>query len=324
MPIQIGVVGYGNLGRGVELALGAQPDMELAGVFTRRDPVSMRVAPGTSVYPYTDLLSDPGVDLDVLILCGGSRSDLPEQTPELAARYNVVDSFDTHAKIPEHFAAVENKRAPTSSIISCGWDPGLFSVNRVYAEAVLPTGDTSTFWGKGLSQGHSDAVRRVAGVQDAVQYTIPSEVAMAKARAGEATDGSAASKHNRHCYVVAEPDADTDEIRTAITTMPDYFVDYDTSVEFISAEELARDHSAMPHGGFVIHSGETSPGARQVMEYSLKLGSNPEFTASVLVAYARAAHRLAKEENYGVFTPFDIAPGLLHPRDPAWLRKNYL
>lgn len=324
MSIRIGIVGYGNLGRGVEQAITKQPDMELRGVFTRRDPASVDTASGVGVFAYDDLLGDASPELDVLILCGGSRSDLPVQTPELAARYNVIDSFDTHARIPEHFEAVSRTAATTTAIISCGWDPGLFSINRIYAEAVLLDGVTSTFWGKGLSQGHSDAVRRVPGVADGVQYTIPSEAAMAAARAGEASGASATSKHTRHCYVVAEPGADIEEIRTAITTMPDYFADYDTTVEFITAEELARDHQAMPHGGFVIHSGHTSPGNQQVIEYSLQLGSNPEFTASVLVAYARAAYRLAQQGTFGALTPFDVAPGLLHPRDATDLRKHYL
>lgn len=333
MSIRIGIVGYGNLGRGVELALENQPDMSLAAIFTRRDPREVTPVGEVTVRPYAELLdtvpltvksagADSGVD--VLILCGGSRTDLPEQTPELAGRYTVVDSYDNHAQVPKHFEAVEAAAASTAAIISTGWDPGLFSINRVYAEAILPRGHTSTFWGKGLSQGHSDAVRRVPGVAGGVQYTIPSESAMEEARAGRGGDVPAALKHKRHCYVVAEAGADLDQVRNTILTMPDYFADYDTTVEFITAEELHADHQAMPHGGFVIRSGQTSADSRQVIEYSLTLGSNPEFTASVLVSYARAAHRLATRGHYGAFTPFDVAPGLLHPGDPAHLRATML
>ncbi len=328
MPIRIGIVGYGNLGRGVELAIAGQPDLALAGIYTRRAPEALTPATPAPVRPYEDLLADDLAaaerDLDVLILCGGSRTDLPEQTPELAARFTVVDSFDTHARIPEHYEAVGAKISATTAIISTGWDPGLFSINRVYAEAVLPTGQTSTFWGKGLSQGHSDAVRRVPGVAAGVQYTIPAPEAMEAARAGRAGEAPASSKHERHCYVVPEDGADPETIREAIVTMPDYFADYDTTVEFITAEELETNHQGMPHGGFVIRSGLTSAESRQVIEYSLALGSNPEFTASVLVAYARAAHRLHTRGAHGVFTPFDIAPGLLHPADPAHLRATML
>ncbi len=324
MPLRIGIVGYGNLGRGVELAIQQQGDMELVGVFTRRAPDEVNTSSGAPVYEYGLLLAEEPFDVDVLILCGGSRTDLPEQTPELARRYSVVDSFDTHAKIPEHHERVGAAVSQTTAIISCGWDPGLFSINRVYAEAVLPEGETSTFWGKGLSQGHSDAVRRVPGVAGGVQYTIPSPEAMDSARAGEAGDAPASSKHKRQCFVVPESGADPEQIREAIVTMPDYFADYETTVEFISAEELARDHRAMPHGGFVIRSGLTSPRTRQVLEYSLKLGSNPEFTASVLAAYARAASRLAAAGRHGVFTPFDIAPGLLHPASAEHLRATML
>lgn len=324
MTIHIGIVGYGNLGRGVERAIEVNEDMHLAGIFTRRAPGEVQPASRAPVRPYDDLLADEALDLDVLILCGGSRSDLPEQTPELAASYNVVDSFDTHARIPQHYEAVGAQVSATTAIISAGWDPGLFSINRVYAEAVLPSGETSTFWGKGLSQGHSDAVRRVPGVAGGVQYTIPSPAAMAEARAGRAGHTPASARHQRHCYVVPEEGADLPQVRDAILTMPDYFAGYDTTVEFITADELARDHQAMPHGGFVIRSGLTSPQSRQVIEYSLTLGSNPEFTASVLVAYARAAHRLHGQSRHGVFTPFDIAPGLLHPAEPAHLRATML
>lgn len=324
--IRIGIVGYGNLGRGVELAIGNQPDMSLGGIFTRRDPAALESATNAPAHRYEELLDPdgPGNELDVLILCGGSRSDLPEQTPELAARYNVVDSFDTHARIPEHFDAVSARVGSTTAIISTGWDPGLFSINRVYAEAVLPRGETSTFWGKGLSQGHSDAVRRVPGVAAGVQYTVPSSEAMDAARAGDGGGAPASTKHTRHCFVVLEDGADPEQVRTAIVTMPDYFAEYRTTVEFITADELTRDHRAMPHGGFVIRSGVTSPGARQVVEFSLKLESNPEFTASILVAYARAAHRLQRSGQHGVFTPFDVAPGLLHPAPPEHLRATML
>jgi len=328
MPIRIGIVGYGNLGRGVELAIAEQPDLALAGIYTRRPPETLAPATQAPVRPYEDLLAGELAaterELDVLILCGGSRTDLPEQTPELAARFTVVDSFDTHARIPDHYEAVGAQISSTTAIISTGWDPGLFSINRVYAEAVLPTGQTSTFWGKGLSQGHSDAVRRVPGVAGGVQYTIPAPEAMEEARAGRGGEAPASSKHKRHCYVVPADGADPDAIREAIVTMPDYFADYDTTVEFITAEELETNHQAMPHGGFVIRSGLTSAESRQVIEYSLTLGSNPEFTASVLVAYARAAHRLHTRGEHGVFTPFDIAPGLLHPADPAHLRATML
>lgn len=324
MSIRIGIVGYGNLGRGVEAALDQQPDMELIGVFTRRDPADIKTRPGTVVHPYAELLKSDRVDVDVLILCGGSRSDLGEQTPELATRYSVIDSFDTHAKIPDHFAAVEAAAAATTAIISCGWDPGLFSINRVYAEAVLPQGNTSTFWGKGLSQGHSDAVRRVPGVAGGVQYTIPSEAAMREAREGRGGDVPASSKHERHCFVVPEDGADLEKIRHEIITMPDYFAEYRTTVEFITAAQLARDHHEMPHGGFVIRSGTTGDGTRQVIEFGLRLGSNPEFTASTLVAYARAAARMSARGVHGVFTPFDIAPGLLHPASAAELRATML
>lgn len=324
MPVRIGIVGYGNLGRGVERAIEGNPDMELAGVFTRRDPQSVTTLTDVSVRPYRALLEADPVPLDVLILCGGSKSDLPEQTPELAARYSVVDSFDTHARIPDHYEAVGAAATRTAAIIACGWDPGLFSVNRVYAEAVLPQGETSTFWGKGLSQGHSEAVRGVPGVAGGVQYTIPSEAAMADARAGLGGQTPASAKHVRQCYVVAQPGADIDEIREAIVTMPDYFAEYETTVEFITAEELRRDHDQMPHGGFVIRSGGNPGRPRQVIEYSLTLGSNPEFTASVLVAYGRAAARLAQANDFGVFTPFDIAPGLLHPASAGELRASML
>lgn len=326
MTIRIGIAGYGNLGRGVELAVASSSDMSLVGVFTRRDPATVTpLLSETTVFGWDELAGGRD-DIDVLILCGGSKSDLPEQGPQFARLFNTVDSFDTHAKVPEYFAAVDEaaQAGERVALIATGWDPGLFSVNRVMAEAVVPTGETYTFWGRGLSQGHSDAVRRVPGVAGAVQYTIPSPEAMEQARAGGGASASAADKHTRHCYVVVEEGADRERVREAIITMPDYFADYDTTVEFITAEELATEHRAMPHGGFVIRSGTTSQEARQVVEFSLQLGSNPEFTASVLVAYARAAHRLNAAGQHGVFTPFDIAPGLLHPADPAHLRATML
>lgn len=324
--IRIGIVGYGNLGRGAETAIAQQPDLELAGVFTRRAPGSVETErPETTVYAIDDLESRRD-DIDVLLLCGGSKSDLPVQSPDLASRFTIVDSFDTHAKVPEHFDAVDAaaREAGTAAIISTGWDPGLFSINRLYGEAILPQGDTYTFWGRGLSQGHSDALRRIPGVAGAVQYTIPAEDAIARVRSGERPDLSTREKHTRECFVVLEHGADEHAVREAIVTMPDYFEPYETSVTFITAEELARDHRGMPHGGFVIRSGTTSEGVAQTIEYRLQLESNPEFTASVLVAYARAAARLAASKQYGAKTPFDIAPGLLSPKSPAELRAELL
>lgn len=323
---RIGIVGYGNLGRGVELAVTLQEDMELVGVFTRRDPATVStVHEQTPVHPM-DALEQMADQIDVLVLCGGSKSDLPEQTPQLAKRFTVVDSYDTHATIPEHFATVDEaaRAAGTTALISTGWDPGLFSINRVFGEAILAVGETYTFWGKGLSQGHSDALRRIDGVAGAVQYTIPSEDAIARVRAGEQPELSTREKHVRECYVVLEDGADADTVRETIVTMPHYFEPYDTTVHFISAEELARDHQGMPHGGFVIRSGESSPGTKQTIEYRLQEESNPEFTASVLVAYARAAARLAAAGEHGAKTPFDVAPGLLSPKSPEQLRAELL
>ncbi|MGY5766625.1 diaminopimelate dehydrogenase [Brachybacterium sp. DNPG3] len=323
--IRIGIVGYGNLGRGVELAVALQEDMELVGVFTRREPSSVRtVHESTPVLPIDALEQQDGID--VLVLCGGSRTDLPEQTPQLAERFTVVDSFDTHARIPEHFAAVDAaaRAAGTTAIISTGWDPGLFSINRLFGEAILAAGETYTFWGRGLSQGHSDALRRVDGVAGAVQYTIPSEEAIARVRAGERPELSTREKHVRECFVVLEAGADADAVREEIVTMPHYFEPYDTTVTFISAEELDRDHRGMPHGGFVIRSGESTPGTTQTIEYHLQEDSNPEFTASVLVAYARAAARLHRAGQHGAKTPFDVAPGLLSPKSPEQLRAELL
>lgn len=324
--IRIGIAGYGNLGRGVELALGRSPDMQLVGVFSRRDPASVSpVGEGVPVYSI-DTIEQYRDQIDVLILCGGSKNDLPQQGPELAAMFNTVDSYDTHNKIPEYHAAVDEaaRGAKRTAVISVGWDPGLFSLNRMLGEAILPEGETYTFWGKGLSQGHSDAVRRVPGVKAGVQYTIPSPDAVERVRSGSLPQLSTREKHHRECYVVLEEGADAQAVEQAIVTMPDYFADYDTTVNFISEEELRREHSAMPHGGFVIRSGLTGEGTKQVMEFSLKLNSNPEFTASVLVAYARAAFRLYQSGEYGARTLFDIAPGLLSPKSPAQLRKELL
>lgn len=325
-PIRVGIVGYGNLGRGVELAIDRCPDMALAGVFTRRATETVDTSlSATRVFAMEDL-ADHENTIDVAILCGGSKSDLPVQGPELAARFTIVDSFDTHAEIPAYFAAVDeparaNRR---TALISTGWDPGLFSINRLFGEAIVPQGQTYTFWGTGLSQGHSDAVRRVPGVAAAVQYTHPSPAAIEQVRSGTLPELTARDKHTRECFVVLEPDVDADAVREAIVAMPHYFEPFDTTVHFISAEELARDHSTMPHGGFVVRSGNTGADSRQIIEYRLELGSNPEFTASVLVAYARAAHRLQRQGQFGAFTPFDVAPGLLSPKSAADLRRDLL
>jgi diaminopimelate dehydrogenase len=324
--IRIGIVGHGNLGRGVELALARSPDMQLSAIFTRRDPASLQpLSSGVAVHPLDDIATFRD-QIDVLILCGGSKNDLPVQGPALAALFNVVDSFDTHNKIPEYFADVDRaaRSAQRTAVISVGWDPGLFSLNRLLGEAILPDGETYTFWGKGLSQGHSDAVRRVAGVKAGVQYTIPSPAAMERVRSGERPQLTTREKHTRECYVVLEPGAEAAAVERAIVTMPDYFADYDTTVHFISEEILQRDHGAMPHGGFVIRSGETGAATRQVMEFSIRLDSNPEFTASVLVAYARAAFRLHQRGEHGACSLFDIAPGLLSPKSPEQLRKELL
>ncbi|MGO3148409.1 MAG: diaminopimelate dehydrogenase [Leucobacter sp.] len=324
--IRVGIVGYGNLGRGVETAIQANPDFDLIGIFSRRDPSTVTpLAASTPVYALDTILEFTD-RIDVLILCGGSKDDLPVQTPELAATFTVVDSYDTHAKIPAHFEAVNAaaKKAGTVAVISTGWDPGLFSLNRLYGEAIIPNGTTYTFWGRGLSQGHSDALRRVSGVAGGVQYTLPSEEAIARVRSGEQPELSTKDKHTRECYVVLADGADEAIVRNAIVTMPDYFEPYETTVHFISHEELARDHAGMPHGGFVIRSGESSPGNSHTIEYQLTLGSNPEFTSSVLVAFARAAARLAAAGESGAKTPFDIAPGLLSPKSAAELRTELL
>ena len=326
MTIRIGIMGYGNLGRGVECAIKQNPDMELAAVFTRRDPKNVRIlTEGAKVY-HADEAKHMTDKIDVLILCGGSATDLPVQTPEYAKYFTVVDSFDTHARIPEHFAAVDAaaKEAGNVAVISAGWDPGMFSLNRVYANAILPDGKDYTFWGKGVSQGHSDAIRRIDGVKDARQYTVPVESVLERIRNGETPELTIREKHTRECYVVAEEGADLARIENEIKTMPNYFADYDTTVHFISQEELDRDHSGIPHGGFVIRTGTTGADTKQMIEYSLKLGSNPEFTSSVIVAYARAAYKMAQEGITGAKTVFDVAPTYLSPLSAEEQRKTLL
>jgi len=325
-PIRIAIVGHGNLGRGVEAAIAKNPDMVIAGIYTRRDPAQLTpLTTGVAVHRMDALQGHKG-QIDVAILCGGSKDDLPRQSPELAAQFCLVDSFDTHARIPEHFAAVDAaaQAGKTTALISAGWDPGMFSINRVMGEALLPDGATYTFWGKGLSQGHSDAVRRVPGVAGGVQYTIPVDEAVEQVRSGVRPTLSTRQKHRRACYVVLQDGADAEAVRQAIVTMPHYFDEYDTTVEFISADVLARDHGTMPHGGFVIRSGNTSDTSGQVIEYRLQLDSNPEFTSSVLVAYARAVHRMHQAGQYGCKTVFDVAPGLLSPKSAAELRAELL
>jgi diaminopimelate dehydrogenase len=315
--IRVGILGYGNLGRGVELALRQNPDMNLAGIFTRRKPDTIQTITGSAVYPLDQALSIKE-EIDVMILCGGSATDLMEQSPEFARNFNIVDSFDTHARIPEHYRNVDQaaKAGGTIAVISAGWDPGLFSINRLYAGAVLPTGQDYTFWGPGISQGHSDALRRVAGVRDAKQYTLPVEGALEEVRRGANPSLATRQKHTRLCFVVAEEGADQERIREEIVGMPNYFSDYDTTVTFINQEELDRDHRGMPHGGFVLRSGTTglTGESHHLYEFSLKLDSNPEFTSSVLVAYARAAYKLAAEGQTGARTVLDIPPSALSPR----------
>lgn len=328
MTIKIGILGYGNLGKGVECAMKHNPDMELAAVFTRRDKASLKVlTPGVKVCSVQEAESMKD-EIDVMILCGGSATDLPVQTPELAKNFHVVDSFDTHARIPEHFEAVDAaaKESGHVGIISVGWDPGMFSLNRLYGSAVLPEGKDYTFWGRGVSQGHSDAIRRVEGVKDARQYTVPVESALQAVRNGENPELTTRQKHTRECFVVAEEGADLMRIEEEIVTMPNYFADYDTTVHFISEEELMRDHKGIPHGGFVIRTGKTGweNEHSHVIEYSLKLDSNPEFTASVIAAYARAAYRLGKEGVTGCKTVFDIAPAYLSSMSGEELRKHLL
>ncbi|GKV66433.1 MULTISPECIES: diaminopimelate dehydrogenase [unclassified Sporosarcina] len=324
--IRVGIAGYGNLGRGVESAISQNEDMALVGVFTRREPEDVQLLSDQVPVHKLDQIESFKEDIDVLILCGGSKNDLPEQGPALAKHFTTVDSFDTHAKIPDYFAAVDEsaQSAGKTAIISVGWDPGLFSINRMMGEAILPEGETYTFWGKGLSQGHSDAVRRVDGVKAGVQYTLPAEDAMNRVRNGEQPELSTKEKHTRECYVVLEEGASEAQVRETISTMPDYFADYDTTVNFITEEELRRDHAKMPHGGFVIRSGKTGDSIDQVIEFSLKLDSNPEFTSSVLVAYARAAHKLQQKGDIGAKTVYDVAPGLLSPKSPAEIRKELL
>ena len=328
MSIRIGILGYGNLGRGVECAIKQNPDMELAAVFTRRAPESVRIqTQGVPVCRIEDAVQMQD-KIDVMILCGGSATDLPVQTPEFVQYFNVIDSFDTHAKIPEHFTAVDEaaKKSGKVGIISCGWDPGMFSLNRLYANAVLPQGKDYTFWGKGVSQGHSDAIRRIEGLADARQYTIPVDEALASVRAGENPELTTRQKHTRECFVVAQEGADKARIEEEIKTMPNYFDEYDTTVHFISEEEMKRDHSGIPHGGFVIRSGKTGWNEEfgNVIEYSLKLDSNPAFTSSILVAFARAAYRLAEEGQSGCRTVFDIAPAYLSAKSGEELRRTML
>ena len=325
-PIRVGIVGYGNLGRGVEAALAKNPDMAAAAIYTRRNPAQLQpLHAGVAVYGMDQLLAHQD-RLDVLILCGGSKDDLPQQSPQIAAHFSLVDSFDTHARIPAHFEAVDAaaRAGKTTALISAGWDPGVFSLNRLMGEALLPDGATYTFWGKGLSQGHSDAIRRLPGVAGGVQYTIPVPEAVDQVRSGVRPQLSTREKHRRECFVVLQDGASADAVRAAIVGMPHYFDEYDTTVHFISAEELARNHAAMPHGGFVIRSGNTSAANKQVIEYRLQLDSNPEFTSSVLVAYARAVHRMAQAGQFGCKTVFDVAPGLLSPQSPAELRERLL
>ena len=322
MSIRIAVAGYGNLGRGVECAIKQNPDTELYGVFTRRDPKTVKTLTGAKVFSI-DTIEEHKDNIDVVIICGGSATDLPVQTPALASYFNVIDSFDTHAKIPEHFANVDKaaKSAGTTAIISVGWDPGMFSLNRLYASCILPDGADYTFWGKGVSQGHSDAIRRIDGVKDARQYTIPVQSALDAVRSGKNPVLTTREKHIRECFVVAEDGADKARIENEIKTMPNYFADYDTTVHFISEEELKKNHSGIPHGGFVIRSGKTGLNGenKHVIEYSLKLDSNPEFTSSVLVAYARAAFRMNKEGNTGCKSVFDVPPAYLSPLDNSEL-----
>ena len=328
MSIKIGIIGYGNLGRGVENAIRQNPDMELSAVFTRRNPDSIKISTETAEVANISDIAKWQDKIDVMILCGGSATDLPVQTPEYAKYFNVIDSFDTHAKIPEHFANVDKpaKESGKVAIISVGWDPGMFSLNRLYANAILPEGKDYTFWGKGVSQGHSDAVRRIAGVKNAKQYTIPVDSAVEAVRSGVNPDLTTRQKHIRECFVVLEDGADSAKIENEIKTMPNYFADYDTIVNFISEEEFVRDHSAIPHGGMVIRSGKTGANKenQHLVEYRIKLDSNPEFTSSILVAYARAAYRLNKEGVSGCKTVFDIAPAYLTSKSGEEIRATML
>ena len=326
--IKIGILGYGNLGRGVECAVKQNEDMELVAVFTRRNPESVSILTKEAAVCNVNDIADWKDKIDVLILCGGSATDLPVQTPEMAKMFNVVDSFDTHARIPEHFANVDSeaKASGKIGIISVGWDPGMFSLNRMYANAILPSGKDYTFWGKGVSQGHSDAIRRIEGVKNAKQYTIPVDAALEAVRAGENPELTTRQKHTRECFVVLEEGADAARVEAEIKNMPNYFADYDTTVHFISEEELIANHSGIPHGGFVIRSGKTGWNEENshIIEYSLKLDSNPEFTSSVIAAYARAAYKLSKEGQSGCKTVFDIAPAYLSAQSGEELRAHLL
>lgn len=324
--IKVGIVGYGNLGKGTVKAIKQCADMELVAVFTRRSPDNLTIdEPNVKTLHISEAV-DYKEEIDVMLLCGGSATDLPEQGPEFASMFNIVDSYDTHAKIPEYFQSVDKEASKSgkTAIISVGWDPGLFSINRVMAEAILPSGENHTFWGKGLSQGHSDAVRRVEGVKNGVQYTLPSESAVEEVRSGANPELTKAQKHRRVCYIVPEEGVDEAKLAETIKTMPHYFADYDTEVNFITEEELKRDHSKAPHGGFVIRGGNTGDNNKQIYEFSLKLDSNPEFTSSVLVAYARAAYRLNKENQTGAKTVYDIAPAYISPKTQEELRRDYL
>lgn len=326
--IKIGIVGYGNIGRGVEQSIKRNDDMELAAVFTRRDPATVSIQTESAAVKHFDEMASMKDEIDVMILCGGSATDLPVIGPKVAASFNTIDSFDTHAKIPEYFAAMDNasKEGNKISIISVGWDPGMFSLNRLYAESILVQGSTYTFWGKGVSQGHSDAIRRIDGVKDAKQYTIPVESALEAVRAGENPELTTRQKHTRECFVVLEDGADAAKVEQEIKTMPNYFADYDTTVHFISEEELKKNHSGIPHGGFVLRSGVTgwNKENKHLIEYSLKLDSNPEFTSSVLVAYARAAYRMAEQGQFGCKTVFDIPPAYLSSMSGEELRAKML
>lgn len=325
--IRIGIVGYGNIGKGVELAVARNDDMELKAVFTRRNPAEISIATETAAVKHINDMAAMKEDIDVMVLCGGSATDLPVMGPEIVENFNTIDSFDTHARIPEYFENVDKaaKDGGKVGIISVGWDPGMFSLNRLYAESILAQGSTYTFWGKGVSQGHSDAIRRIEGVKNGIQYTVPVEKAVERVRSGEEPQLTTREKHLRECYVVPEDDADLKAIEQSIKTMPNYFDDYETTVTFITEEELKENHGKMPHGGFVIRSGETgTEGSKHIIEYSLKLDSNPEFTASVLVCYARAAYRLSKNGEAGAKTVFDIPPALLSKKTPEQLRAELL
>lgn len=328
MSIRIGILGYGNLGRGVECAIKQNPDMELVAVFTRRNPKDVNILTKTAAVCPADEVGAWTEKIDVMVMCGGSATDLPVQSPKMASLFNIVDSFDTHARIPEHFSNVDAaaKEAGKTALISIGWDPGMFSLNRMYANAILPVGKDYTFWGKGVSQGHSDAIRRIDGVKDAKQYTIPSEDALEAVRSGKNPELTTRQKHTRECFVVLEPGADAAKIEEEIKTMPNYFADYDTTVHFITEEELQRDHSGIPHGGFVLRSGQSGweNENHHLIEYRLKLDSNPEFTSLVIAAYARAVYRMAKEGQTGCKTVFDVPPAYLSVKSGEELRAELL